>query len=276
MLNRKSYKVYFARTSVTKEGKRLRPFLTKLEIDDELPHLRPVVLGGERFQVRDLVKVGTVWRGTFVKLRDEAPNIVNAADVERELDLDVGDHIIEKCHFMYRERDDVLVWQVNRAAGSMTRLQEYLGEILDTYVGLPLIQNSAELAEVLKRELYELEFVYDRPVGRGDGRPKYEQSEFDIMADIHAAHAKFLFRAEKGGRLERTSKRLVQALVGDDNAKKIRVRVTDESEPIELFMAPLRDSITVPLHGRYPAEGQVFAGLEEAFDRQRGNIPQRE
>ncbi len=48
---------------------------------------------------------------------------------------------------------------------------------------------------------------------------------------------------------------------------KIRIRLTDESEPVELFMAPLKDTISVELIGRYPRETDVFQELEQAYER---------
>jgi hypothetical protein len=49
--------------------------------------------------------------------------------------------------------------------------------------------------------------------------------------------------------------------------------LTEDKELVELFMAPLKDSIRVEMFGRYPAASSVYQELEAAFDRQREFIP---
>lgn len=54
--------------------------------------------------------------------------------------------------------------------------------------------------------------------------------------------------------------------------EKIRVRLTDEADPIELFAAPLKDKIVVEQRGRYPTAADVFSELERAYDRNLGAL----
>ena len=93
------------------------------------------------------------------------------------------------------------------------------------------------------------------------------------MSDIHAAHAKFLFRAPRSSSLTQQAKKMVKGLLGANGVEKIKVRLTDESEPIELFMAPLKDKITVQLNGSYPSSKEVFQELETSYQRKKGLIP---
>jgi hypothetical protein len=126
-------------------------------------------LSGEKYQMRDLQHVGAVLKGSFVKLRDDAPHVVAADDQEHELDLEEGDHLIEKCHFLLREIGNVLVWQANRSSGGLTRAQDYLSSLFDELVALPMVMNDAELDQVLNGNLYELDFAYDRPAAMSPG-----------------------------------------------------------------------------------------------------------
>lgn len=269
----KNYKVYFSRTAMGEEGAPITD-LFKAGLDEYGPHWPIETLGGESFQMRDIERTGRVWRGTFVKLRDDAPHIVSAKNRERELELEVGDRIIEKCHFIYRELRNILIWQTNRTAGGLSRAQEYLSAIAEsTFVALPQVMNAAELERVLAGQIYELDFAYDRPVQLQNDAPKWNQNAFDMMSKVDAAHAKFTLRAPRKGGLAETAKAMVRQLIPAIGIEKIRVRLTDESEPIELFMAPLKDTIRVELVGRYPAAKAVYEGLEEAFVRQSAFIP---
>jgi len=56
-------------------------------------------------------------------------------------------------------------------------------------------------------------------------------------------------------------------MMRSDAVEKVRVKVTDETDPIGLFMAPLKDEINVSMDGKYPDPISVYAELELAYDR---------
>lgn len=267
----KQFRVYFARTSVGDDGSPLANHLRNA-VDEHGPNLPACDIDGGRFQMRDLTRVGRVWTGSFVKLRDDAPHVVAANDVESELPLNDGDHIIEKCHFMLRTQANVVVWQVNRSAGALARAETYLSRCLDTMVSLPQAMNDAELDRVLNGQLYEIDFAYARPTSAPNNAPRWNQDAFDMMASVDAAHAKFVLRAPRRGSLSRLARNMVRELLRAPGAEKIRVRLTDETEPVELFMAPLKDRISVMMSGRYAIAESVFQELEACFERNRHNF----
>ena len=110
---KRKYQVRFSRPVVGEKATPLSGILGELHLAHGA-HLLALDLSGERYQVRDLQKVGRVWKGTFGKLRDDAPHLVNSDNEEKELDLDDGDRLLEKCHFLYRELGNLLVWQLNK------------------------------------------------------------------------------------------------------------------------------------------------------------------
>ena len=73
-------------------------------------NLPAVQMEGEHFQVRNLQRIGRFWRGSFARLRDEAPHVIGNTNVERELALEDGDRILEKTFFLYYEDTDALVF----------------------------------------------------------------------------------------------------------------------------------------------------------------------
>lgn len=264
----KNYKVYFATTSVGKDGVALTKSIS--DAHNEYGQHFPIVdMGSEGHQIRDLKRVRNVWFGVFARLRPDAPHIVNGKDEEREIDLNADDRVLDKCHFLYKEKTNTIVWQVNKNAGGLTRMQEYLSRIFDEIVMLPLVMNEAELNMVLNRDIYEISFSYSRPPSLSNKSPQWNQRTFDTMNDIHASHAKFLLRASRGGFLMGGIKKMLKDLVKGQEAEKIRVRLTDESDPIDLFLAPLRDSLTAKMVGRYPNVKDVYVGLEGCYDKHR-------
>jgi hypothetical protein len=271
----KTFKILFARTSVGTDG---APLSTALRASRALgPNWPMKRSGGAAYQLRDLQLVGRVWRGTFAHLRDDAPNVVGRANNERELDLEPDDHLIDKCHFLYREIDDVLVWQVNRMAGGFAAAERYLSDTLERVVTLPMLVNAGRLQEVLAGDLYEIHFAYARPADFDNmASPRWAQDAMDMINNIDAARAKFMLRGARGDRLGQRAKMMISELVSEHGVSKIKVRLTDETDMIDIITAPLKDSFRIELIGRYPPANQVYSELEAAYDRQRESIPPRE
>lgn len=267
----KDYKVYFARSAMGKSGRPVAQALA-ISFSEHGMHLPALNVAGEMFQMRDLQRVGRVWTGAFVKLRDDTPHVVTAGGEEQELDLQEGDRIIEKCYFLYREKSNVFVWQTNRASGGLTRAQDYLSHLFHEVVALPYVMNDEELEQKLSGQLYEIEFGYDRPLNLDNQAPRWNKNAFDMMSRVDAAYAKFTLRAPRRGGLLDGAKNMVRELVDSNGIKKVRIKMTDDSDPIELFMAPLKDTIRVEVMGRYPLPETVFEALEESYTRNRGSF----
>lgn len=267
----KTYQVYFTRTSVGRQGQALAARLSELR-DDHGENLPVTTISNDIFQVRDLTLTGRVWRGTFAKLRDDAPHIIAADDREHEITLEEGDRILEKCHFLLRAPSNVLVWQYNKSAGGLSRFADYLSRLLDEMVTLPYIVQSDQLEQVLAGQVYEIDFAYDRPPAPQRGNPRWSQGMFNVMNRVDAAHAKFLLRAPRFGSLDGSAKGIVRDMINLVGVKKISVRLTDETQPIDMFMQPVKGSLQVDLLGSYALPREVFEGLEAAYNEHRGSI----
>jgi hypothetical protein len=273
-MSNKDYTVHFHHTSVGPEGRPMHAWLWDAHVEhgEHLPRWK--IGGNEYLQVRNLRLVHSVWMGDIAKLRDDAPLLVDERERESELDLSDGRRVLERCHFLYRQKDDVLVLQRVRGVSALSHLQMYFSQVLGAAVMLPQVMNEEELEKVLSRDLYELSFDYARPK-KAPGGIQYTQAQADMMRELHAATAKFVLRAPRGGRLAKKAANLVRGLIREEGVDKVRVKPTDDMEMVDLFMAPLRGSITVPLVGRYASPKAVFEGLEEEYERLREFIPDR-
>lgn len=268
----KNYSVHFAQPST---GQGRPPFcdLLQLAFDAHGQHLPAIVIEGERFQVRSLELVGTVWKAAFARLRNDAPNYVNVANEEQELQLEEGASVIEKCFFLYRSQSNVLVWQYQKTAGGLGKAQVYLSTVFGQVISLPQLMNNEELEKILAHNVYELDFAYARPPALPADISQWSRRAFDIMGDVHAAFAKFTLRAERGGSLGNAAKAVVRTMIGGGEFKKVKVRLTSDTDAVKLFLAPIRDEFTIEVPGRYAPSALVFQGLEQAYDRQQHLIP---
>lgn len=264
----KTFKVYFTGTAIGDDGHKLGRRIAALaqQFGANWPRRN---LDGDDYQMRDVHHVGTVWQAMFTRLRADAPNVIDDADLEHELDLEPGDMLVDKCFFSYRTRNDVLSWQNSRSVGGLSKLAHYLSEVIEDVVTLPHYNNEARLQEIMGGELYELQFTYNRPAHLDGQRPRWNQGVLDTMADAHAAIGKFTLRAERNQSMGANARRVVRQLMGAGGVSKLKVRLTDESELIDIVMAPVRDRIRVELFPRYPRAASVFQELEDAYERQR-------
>lgn len=274
MTNRR-YQVRFTRSSIGAE----QPATTlatkfQLFLDTHGAHAPTQNIDGYDWQIRDLHKYGTVWRGVFARLRHDAPHILDSADQELELALEEGDRILDKVFFLYYTDPNVLVWQYDKNVTGLSRFQHYLYNSLREAVELPLIIDRQALDNILNRNIYELQFTYDRPPAT-QARAAWEQSAFDMMSSIHGAIGKFVIRGERQASLGGHVRSMLRSMVNSTHMKSIRVKFTDEpSELVDLLLAPIKDHIVVPLQGRYPVTARVYEELAEAFSRQVHRFPQ--
>ncbi len=267
----KTYKVNFAVPTVGDPGRPLHRTLAGLH-EHFGEHWPPADVEGTRYRIRDLVPVGRVWLGTFAKLVDDLPHIIDADDQEHEIDLDPGDKIIDKCHFLYRGDTNVLVLQVNKAAGGITRLAQYMAHVAGVFVDITLVQNNDRLARVMQGQVYEIDIAFARPGANPEGIDPWSQVAFDMMRDTRAAHARFNLRSPRGGSMSEGVKRYIRDLAYGATVKKLKIRLTEETDLVDVVMSPMKDRIRVEMDGRYPVQRQVYEELEEAYARNRDNL----
>jgi hypothetical protein len=271
-MSAKPFKVHFTRSSIGDDGKGKLGQSLAAWFASHGAHLPKWQLESEWYQVRDLKLVGEVWMGTFAHLRPDAPHVVDEGDREREILLGPQDHVLDKCHFIYRSSSDVLVWQVSRSAGSLTKLAQYLSELGGTIANLPYICDLERLEQILGGQVYEIQFSYARPLVKQESAPQWTNRIFDTLSDVHGARAQVRLTAERRGALSDRAKQWIHSMIGGPGFEHVKVRLSDETSLVDLVMAPMKERIQVPLIGRYPAPGQVFVELEAAYDRKREQI----
>ncbi|WP_304305865.1 DUF6731 family protein [Pseudacidovorax intermedius] len=270
-MTQRTISVYFSKTVIGPQGETLSAHLAQL-IALHGTNLPVAVVEGDRFQMRGLELVGTVWKGTFAKLREDTPHVIDQEDQEGELQLAEGSSIIEKCLFLYRQTHNVLVWQVSMTAGGLSRAAAYLSQTLGQPVLLPQIQNTAQLEELLNADIYEIDFQYAQPPNLPPGASMWSQRAFDILGSTGASYARFTMRAKRGSHLSQDVKEGVAEMVGAKKFRRVRVKLNASDDPIKLFLAPLKEQFTIEVIGRYPRSDLVFQGLEDAYGRQQDNI----
>jgi hypothetical protein len=236
-------------------------------------NLQSHAIDGHEFQIRDLHKIGQsqVWLGVFGRLRDDAPNVVNAQGQESVIPLAPTDRLLEKCHFLYMANHDILVWQVNNDVAYISKFTAYLGLLLNSAVFVNTIVGTNALQRVIAGTVKSIECKVATPRIPLTATPSYSQPMFDLMNSVQGSTIKVNISAGRGS-LAGNVRRLINWAMVNPETKTLRAKIEGEQEPIDLLVDRVSDSIRVQLYGHYPNPSDVFAGLDQAFTDNRPEL----
>jgi hypothetical protein len=274
----KKYRVLFFTTSVGPTGAPLSdslplPLLQTQTILTKPTNLQPQIIDGHEFQVRDFhqVRGSHVWKGVFGRLRDDAPHVVDARDLESPIPLQPTDRLIEKCHFLYIANHDILVWQVNKNVASVSKFSFFIGNLLNSAVFVNIVVGANSLQRVIGGTVKNIECKVAAPRTPLTATPNYSQPMFDLMNSVHGATIKVNISAGRGT-LSGSIRRLISWANANPDTKTLKAKLEGEDEPIDLLVDRISVSIEVPLTGHYPNPVHVFNKLDAAFNLKRQEL----
>lgn len=234
------------------------------------PHVHD---GGVIYELRDFdcLNNGTSFKGVLAVLRDDAPNIREAAGTERAIALAQDEHLIEKNHFLYFSDRQLLIWQVNGRGSHISRMEKYLTEAAGTTISLGDVIQPEALRKVnagtVKR--FKLRVAAARNADAIDPN-NWEAGTFELMNGIGATTISVEVATRRRGRgLVDEAKNVVHRLLNREDTRALQVQMLGEIEPIDLFADCLKERISVPMVGLYPVAQDIFAALAVAKDNQR-------
>lgn len=281
MNSSRKYKVGFFVGKVGADGKadKVSIILSKLASRSK----RPIYGAGTRsdkYEIRNLHSFndGASLAGVFAKIRlSDLPHVGQAGGPERELELAEKEGLIEKNHFLYFRRYELLVYQSNRSGGSEQRMAEYLSSAANEVVTFDPVLQPEPMKRLMRGDLKitSIEVSFARPTN-ADWYPK-DRWGGDLMrllsnaegARLHlSVHANGYGRRSMQNHLRDTLKRTMREIVNHADARVARVMVDDDEHehPIDLIADRIRDSVEVPMSGRYPVTAKMFAALRKVHD----------
>lgn len=73
-------------------------------------------------------------------------------------------------------------------------------------------------------------------------------------------------------KLTKVASEKVKEMLGRSSYRRIKIRVSEDTDFVKLFLAPLKEEFTIEVPGRYPDVNKVYQGLEDAYTRQQQHI----
>lgn len=238
----------------------------------------PVIASGDvLYQIRELVPFnnGASFRGVFAKIRTtDIPHIGSTDGEEREIDLEDDEGVLEKNHFLYYRRHELLVYQSNRSGSTVEAFGRYFSDIVNHTTVFNAILKADAMRRMMRADLEPrtIELSVARPTNP-DLYPNDDWSSelFGLMAGIDGFKAHIKISAEgtgrARGRLMDRAKRAAAALVNSGNANIARIKMAGIEQPIDLIADRVIAQVSVEMNGRYPVPDEMFRALGEAKDQ---------
>lgn len=241
--------------------------------------LQVLAIGAYRFELRDFAfaQNGQSCRGVFAKYRPDAlPHVGKPGGDEREIQLHRDEEIIEKNHFLFYARRQVLVFQTHREGCSTRQLGQYLTNIAGgTIAFAPILQGESlqRLADGNARAK-SIEITFARPHEQMMADHPLSRSLIRMLADGggHTAHIKITppRRRHLTIDVQDTMARLMDNL--DVSLAKVKLESDGVDHCVDLIADRLLDYREVELNGKYPNSQEMFNALRESYDEHKDII----
>lgn len=240
-----------------------------------------ITQGDDLHELRNLTLTGLAnknWQGVLARIRrKDLPHAGKVGGSERDLPIAEDEGLVEKCHFIFYGKLNILAFQENRNASSV----RWLGECLTHACEMETVSFDDVLRlEPMKRLMNAKAFA--KSLDLRIARPKnmrlipddqWNKWIFDLMDGANGANLHLQIRGEGRSKEQETrflSNRLKPALReliqgGSVKGAKLELDENGHTHPVDLIADRLFSKQKVNVEGRYPKADSMFAAIESAY-----------
>ncbi|HDY98752.1 MAG TPA: hypothetical protein ENH72_09695 [Pseudomonas sabulinigri] len=212
---------------------------------------------GSDYQLRGVSLKDGKYSGHLVRFRDDRPIAGSRNhDEEKPVELAEGEEVIDKNHFAFYKKGSafVLAYQSTMEGGSAQALGRYLAGIADrqtTIMVADLVTEETLDALLQGKRVQYVEFKVAKPTAKKympDPEDTWTQQAIEFMDNSGATRfqAKVVTYSPKKGLLTDIVPKL-RLLAESKQTKKLKIKVSDQSDPIDLFADRIKDKISVEM-----------------------------
>lgn len=240
----------------------------------EPPVLAPTA-SGYHCELRELTMHPGVVTGCLGLLRPDAPHIRLIDGGERQVAVNPGERFLEKNYFIYHKAGRVISWQYNLAANHINNL----GLVLSAISG----NEHAVSCHVLliddfgfddNAQIHLVDFRVRSPKTRAQQEDverlnpnDWSVNPFKIMSDTDSKSCSIVLTTGRDhSSLSGNVKSMVRSLLDSSQTRRLRVKMTDVEEPIDLLAKRVKRRIEVEMNGMYPNAQSAWQQLQAAKD----------
>lgn len=216
---------------------------------------------------------GSVFTGVLAVLRDDAPNIRDDKGVERPIDLQPGERVIEKNHFAFYKERQLLAWQVNARASHVSRFEQYLSSAAGGVIGFDDIITAASFVRLSQGVVKKLEVKIAAPKNPAlVPSTDWSSQAMRMMSGVGATSIKIDVSTRKRKGLVDGVKQVIHELIDSTEAESIKVKLAGDAEPIDLVADSIKGKVSVNMVGMYPDPIDMFAQLQQLKDVKKSEL----
>lgn len=260
---------------------------TKVTIGDVLKQWAesksPVVdYASHSYRLKNLEVRPRFIQGEFAKLRKkDIPKIgSNTSDSESQIPLDDEQGLVEKNHFLFYPKRNLLVFQSNRDASTHNMFGTYITEATDetTIFNAVLKLDSAKrlIGGGVKPKEVEVSFAVPQGSEVRKGKKRFTNEMISAMAGAGGMSMSARISLGRGSRsstsyLTMDVKDALVELTSIMDTSVARLKIENEEgieDTVDLIADRIKDTIKVSMTGRYPVTRDIFEKLRECT---RGN-----
>lgn len=226
---------------------------------------------GSDYQLRGVSLKDGKYIGHLVRFRDDRPIAGSRVhEEEKPVELAEGEEVIDKNHFTLYKKGSafVLAYQSTMEGGTAQALGRYLAGIADkqTMITVADLVTEETLDALLRgRRVQYVEFRIAKPTAKKympDPEDTWTQQAIDFMDTSGATRfqAKVVTYSQKKGLFTDIVPKL-RLLSNSKQTKKLKVKVSDQAEPIDLFADRIKDKISVHMNDGVISSADVHAEM---------------
>lgn len=238
----------------------------------------PLIDHGSDYQLRAVSHSNDgIVSGCFVRFREDRPIAGSRNhDIEKPVDLADDEEVLDKNHFLFFKKGAayVLAYQSTMEGGSAQALGRYIAAIIanNIYVTVSDFVSGETLDSLIRgKRVQYVQFKVAKPTAKKympDPEDTWSQQAIEFMDNTGATRfeAKIVTYSQKRGLLNDVIPS-IKHLMSSKQTKKLKVKVSDISEPIDLFADRIKDKISVELKSGIVVSDDVKAELWKSMTR---------
>ncbi|WP_419204208.1 hypothetical protein [Bordetella trematum] len=230
---------------------------------------------GYHCELRELTVFPGVVQGCLGLLRPDAPHIREVNGAERVIEVDPGERFLEKNYFLYFKQGRIIAWQYNLAANHITNLGLILGALTggEHAVSCHVLLDD-DFAFDPNAEIHLVDLRVRSPKTRAQQEDvarlnpnQWGVNPFQVMTDTSSKSlALVLTTGRDRGNMGGPVKTMIRELLNSTQTRRLRVKMGDAQEPIDLLARRVKRRVEIEMNGMYPNPASAWQQLQVAKD----------
>lgn len=230
---------------------------------------------GFAVELRDFITDGTFAYGCLARCREDSPPVRKPDKSEVLRPLQTGHTLLEKNYFLYHRDSRTLIWQFNLSGNSYSTFASMLNVLSGGQAAFVCIPNvSPKVVDFANVEIEYIDFSLSMPRTKKQQRRVLDDSPtswgtlnpFKLMNDMGMQRYTAKFTAKRNKALSDKLIDWVTTLSVQDTLRKLKVKVEDCDEPIDVLASRFKATQPITYHqGQHLDATSMFDALRKVW-----------